>query len=392
VLTNLIGNAMKFTHHGEVFVGVHLLSSATNELEIEFEVRDTGIGIPADKLERLFKAFSQVDSSTTRKYGGTGLGLAISEKLVKLMGGDIKVVSQPDFGSSFSFSIKAKTSQQPLRNYVHFNIPAMEGRRVLVVDDNSTNRSILKNQLEQWKLIPVLADSSEAAINTLKESEEVFDLVISDMQMPMMDGVQLARFIKKQFPSMPIILLSSIGDESHKNYPSLFYSILTKPIKQNILYKHVLAALKKADKQVFEEQTVKEKLPHNFAEKYPLKFLVAEDNLINQKLILHILNRLGYTPDIANNGIEAIEAVEQNTYDIILMDVQMPEMDGLEATELIRRQNIKQPVIIALTANTMQGDQEECLKVGMNDYISKPVKLEKLVSLLEKWALQKVEA
>jgi CheY-like chemotaxis protein len=263
---------------------------------------------------------------------------------------------------------------------------------VLVVDDNSTNRSILKNQLDQWKLIPVLADSSETAINTLKNSEEVFDLIISDMQMPIMDGVQLARFIKKKFPSTPIILLSSIGDESHKNYPNLFHSILTKPIKQNILYKHVLAALKQADKQVFEEQTVKEKLPQNFAEKYPLKFLVAEDNLINQKLILHILNRLGYTPDMANNGIEAIEAVEQNSYDIILMDVQMPEMDGLEATELIRKQNIKQPVIIALTANTMQGDQEECLKAGMNDYISKPVKLEKLVALLEKWALQKVEA
>jgi signal transduction histidine kinase/ligand-binding sensor domain-containing protein/DNA-binding response OmpR family regulator len=392
VLTNLIGNAMKFTQHGEVFVGVHLLSSVDKEMEIEFEVRDTGIGIPADKLERLFKAFSQVDSSTTRKYGGTGLGLAISEKLVKLMGGQIKVVSQPNFGSSFSFSIKAKASQQALRTYVHFNIPAMEGKRVLVVDDNSTNRSILKNQLEQWKLIPVLADSSEAAINTLKKSEDAFDLVISDMQMPMMDGVQLARFIKKKFPTTPIILLSSIGDESHKNYPSLFYSILTKPIKQSILYKHILGALKQADKQIFEEQTVKEKLPQNFAEKFPLKFLVAEDNLINQKLILHILNRLGFTPDMANNGMEAIEAVEQNSYDIILMDVQMPEMDGLEATELIRKQNIKQPVIIALTANTMQGDQEECIKAGMNDYISKPVKLEKLVALLEKWALQKVEA
>jgi signal transduction histidine kinase/ligand-binding sensor domain-containing protein/DNA-binding response OmpR family regulator len=392
VLTNLIGNAMKFTHHGEIFVGVHLLSSTNNELEIEFEVRDTGIGIPADKLERLFKAFSQVDSSTTRKYGGTGLGLAISEKLVQLMRGEIKVVSKPDFGSSFSFTIKTKASQQALRTYVHFNFSAMEGKRVLVVDDNSTNRSILKNQLEQWKLIPVVADSSETAINTLKDAAEVFDLVITDMQMPMMDGVQLARFIKKKFPFTPIILLSSIGDESHKNYPDLFNSILTKPIKQNILYKHILAALKQADKQAFEEQTVKEKLPQNFAEKYPLKFLVAEDNLINQKLILHILNRLGYTPDMANNGLEAIQAVKLNNYDIILMDVQMPEMDGLEATEVIREQDIKQPVIIALTANTMQGDQEECLKAGMNDYISKPVKLERLVSLLEKWAVQKVEA
>jgi signal transduction histidine kinase/ligand-binding sensor domain-containing protein/DNA-binding response OmpR family regulator len=391
VLTNLIGNAMKFTHHGEVFVGVHLLSSAANELEIEFEVRDTGIGIPADKLERLFKAFSQVDSSTTRKYGGTGLGLAISEKLVKLMGGRMKVVSKPDFGSSFSFTIQTKASQQALRTYVHYNIPAMEGKRVLVVDDNSTNRSILKNQSEQWKLIPVLADSSETAINILKDSKEVFDLVISDMQMPVMDGVQLARFIKKKFPSIPIILLSSIGDESHKNYPDLFNSILTKPIKQNILYKHILTALKQGDKQIIEEQTAREKLPHNFGEKYPLKFLVAEDNLINQKLILHILNRLGYAPDIANNGLEALQAIQSSSYDIILMDVQMPEMDGLEATEVIRRQDIKQPIIIALTANTMQGDEEECLKAGMNDYISKPVKLERLVSLLEKWAMQKVE-
>jgi CheY-like chemotaxis protein len=246
--------------------------------------------------------------------------------------------------------------------------------------------------LEQWQLIPVLADSSEAAIDILRKAEGNFDLVISDMQMPLMDCVQLARFIKKRFPSLPIILLSSIGDESHKNYPGLFNSILTKPIKQNVLYKHILSGLKQGDKLLFEETTIREKLPQNFAQKHPLKFLVAEDNMINQKLILHILNRLGYAPDMVNNGVEAVKAVETNSYDLILMDVQMPEMDGLEATETIRKQNIKQPVIIALTANTMQGDQEECLKAGMNDYISKPVKLEKLVSLLEKWALQKVEA
>jgi CheY-like chemotaxis protein len=271
-------------------------------------------------------------------------------------------------------------------------MPAIEGKRILVVDDNCTNRNILKNQLEQWQLIPVLADSSEAAIDILRKAENNFDLVISDMQMPLMDGVQLARFIKKRFPSLPIILLSSIGDESHKNYPNLFNSILTKPIKQNVLYKHILSGLKQGDKLLFEEATIKEKLPQNFAQKHPLQFLVAEDNIINQKLILHILNRLGYSPDMVNNGMEAVKAVENNSYDIILMDVQMPVMDGLEATETIRKQNIKQPVIIALTANTMQGDQEECLKAGMNAYISKPVKLEKLVSLLEKWAVQKVEA
>jgi signal transduction histidine kinase/ligand-binding sensor domain-containing protein/DNA-binding response OmpR family regulator len=392
VLTNLIGNAMKFTQQGEVFVGVHFMKSTGKGLELEFEVRDTGIGIAEDKLERLFKAFSQVDSSTTRKYGGTGLGLAISEKLVTLMGGRIKVVSKPELGSSFSFTISVEASQQPLRTYVHYNIPAMQGKRVLAVDDNATNRTILKKQLEQWKLIPVLAESSKDAIAILSDKAQTFDLIITDLQMPDMDGVQLARVIQKQLPSMPIILLSSIGDESHKHHPNLFNSMLTKPIKQNVLYKHIIAGLNRQDKSVFEEAMVKEKLPSNFSEQHPMKFLVAEDHLINQKLIIHILNRLGYAPDMVNNGLEAVEAMRNNSYDIILMDIQMPEMDGLEATEIIRKQNIKQPVIIALTANTMQGDQEECINAGMNDYISKPVKLEELVSLLEKWAVQQVGA
>jgi two-component system, sensor histidine kinase and response regulator len=390
ILTNLVGNAMKFTHEGEVFVEVHLLKTdPSGRLELEIKVRDTGIGIHADKIDRLFKSFSQVDSSTTRKYGGTGLGLAISEKLVKLMHGKIKVESQPGEGSVFSFTMQTEVGTKQLQPYTHYNMSDQEGKKILVVDDNVTNRAILKNQLENWKLVPVLADSGEAALDILSKNEK-FDLVLSDMQMPFMDGIFLAKSIREKYPALPVILLSSVGDEYNKANQQIFSSILTKPIKQHILSKHILLGLQAQNKSLSQDKTIQEKLPGHFSEVHPLNILIAEDNLINQQVILHILHKLGYQPELVENGLEAVEAVRQQHFDIILMDMQMPEMDGLEATKMIRQQLEKQPVIIALTANTMQGDQETCLKAGMNDYISKPVKLEELISKLEKWALHKI--
>ena len=390
IIMNLVGNAVKFTQKGEIFVGVHLLRSmGENQLELGFEVRDTGIGIPADKIERLFKSFSQVDSSTTRKYGGTGLGLAICEKLITLMGGKIRVESRHAEGSTFSFSMVTKASQQNMRTYVHHNMQGLEGRRVLVVDDNKTNRNIMQGQLELWKLVPVLAESGAEALAILSQSSATFDLVISDMQMPEMDGVELSQLIKKQQPRLPIILLSSVGDEYSKNYPHIFSSILNKPTKQTVLCKHILTALKPQSKPTVEEKKSTQKLAEDFAKQYPLNILVAEDNLVNQKLIGHILTRLGYKITMVENGRETVEAMHQTCYDIILMDVQMPEMDGLEATRRIRKLLPVQPVIIALTANAMQGDQEECLQAGMNDYLSKPVKLEEITAMLDKWALKK---
>ncbi len=385
ILTNLIGNAMKFTQHGEVFVGVHLRS--TNDdgtISLEFEIRDTGIGIPADKIDRLFKAFSQVDSSTTRKYGGTGLGLAISEKLVKLMGGTIWVTSEAGKGSVFSFNISTSRGTKVLPQYIQYNMFDQAGKRILVVDDNATNRVILKNQLEGWKLHPVLASSGEEALVILNNSA-AFDLVLTDMQMPDMDGIGFATAIRQKYPHLPCILLSSMGDECSKNTLHLFSSILTKPIKQHILSKHILSGLQQQDKPVVEERTVAGKLQEKFSLQFPLKILVAEDNLINQKVIQHILRKLGYEPQIVANGLEVINLLSHQLFDIILMDMQMPEMDGLEATQAIRMQFEEQPVIIALTANTMQGDEEKCLNAGMNDYLRKPIKLEELTAMLTKW-------
>ncbi|MEP6749373.1 MAG: response regulator [Bacteroidota bacterium] len=386
ILTNLVGNAMKFTHEGEIFVQVSSQSAEHGQLQLEFNIRDTGIGIPPDKIDRLFKSFSQVDSSTTRKYGGTGLGLAISEKLVTLMGGRIWVDSKPGHGSVFSFTILSKTGTKILVPLHQYNMADQEGKRILVVDDNHTNRTILNNQLEIWKLVPVLASSGQEALDILAHDSK-FDLVLTDLQMPEMDGHGLAASIRNQYPLIPIILLSSAGDELNKEYRHHFHTVLSKPIKRHLLGKNILSGLGQLKKNQQYEKTVQEKLPGNFSVQYPMNILVAEDNLINQQVILHILTKLGYEPQMAENGLEVIELVlnRHNNYDLILMDMQMPEMDGIEATKTIRDSAKKQPVIIALTANTMQGDEEECIKAGMDDYLSKPLKLENLIGKLQKW-------
>jgi signal transduction histidine kinase/ligand-binding sensor domain-containing protein/DNA-binding response OmpR family regulator len=383
ILLNLISNAMKFTHQGEIFVGVNLLKTDSNKLDLAFHVRDTGIGIPKDKLSRLFKAFSQVDSSTTRKYGGTGLGLVISERLVQLMGGAISVESESGLGTTFTFTITSGVSHESLRQYVHFNTVGNEGKRVLVIDDNATNLTILKNQLELWTLCPTLASSGKEALEILNQSEHRFDLVITDMQMPDMDGLQLSQRIKTKY-NLPIILLSSIGDESKRKHPELFSAVLSKPVKQQQLSRVVQEALRPdSNAMVVEEQKVKQLLTEEFAIKYPLKILLAEDNIVNQKLTTRVLGKLGYkNVEIANNGLEAIEKFDEVFYEVILMDVQMPEMDGLEATRLIRMKQYHQPVIISMTANVMQEDKDTCIRAGMNEYISKPIDLEELVGAL----------
>lgn len=386
VILNLVSNAVKFTHQGEIFVGVHLLKSQGDNVELGFEIRDTGIGIPADKIDKLFKAFSQVDSSTTRKYGGTGLGLVICEKLVMLMGGNILVESHVGKGSTFTFTIQTSISQESMRTYVHHNLAGLEGKKVLVVDDNLTNRNILKNQMVQWKLEPTLVVSGEEALKILAESSQ-FDLIISDMQMPDMDGLQLARSIKRKC-SLPILLLSSVGDERTEEYNILFASVLTKPVRQSTLFKHIVGQLSN-QRPIAEEVEAKKKLSVDFSKKFPLRILIVEDNPVNQKLAERVLTKLGYKPSQVINGQEALDEVNLNRYDVILMDVQMPVMDGLEATRKIRLlHEDRQPKIIAMTANAMQGDREICIEAGMDDYISKPVKLEDLVGLLEKWAVK----
>ena len=391
ILMNLLGNATKFTHQGEIFLGVHLLRTGENdELELSFEVRDTGIGIPADKIGILFKSFSQVDSSTTRKYGGSGLGLAICEKLVALMGGHIAVTSRLGEGTTFTFTITTRPGVQPIRNYVSCNMSGLEGKKVLVADDNPTNREILKNQLEQWKLAPILVQSGKEALEALSRNPGV-DLVITDRHMPEMDGIALAQQIRGRYSKLPIILLSSVGSEKENDWPELFTSILTKPIKQALLCRHVLNSLREKARFATEQKHTKGKISTGFSLQFPLRILVAEDNLINQRLIVHVLNNLGYDPESVENGQEAVAATGMKDYDMILMDVQMPELDGLEATRQIRQRLTKQPVIVALTANAMQGDREECIRAGMDDYISKPIVLEELLQLLKKSAAGRKE-
>jgi signal transduction histidine kinase/ligand-binding sensor domain-containing protein/DNA-binding response OmpR family regulator len=341
VLINLISNAIKFTKKGEIFVSVRLISiSDDNQIELGFDIKDTGIGIPADKLHRLFKAFSQVDSSTTRQYGGTGLGLVISEQLVRLMGGLISVESEIGKGSTFRFSIHSQKSMLPELPHENYDMNGFANFKVLAVDDNDTNCRIVKAQLEQWKLNPVIVKSGEQALKALSEAND-FKLVITDMQMPSMDGIQLATIIRSEYPELPIMLLSSVNYILHKDHPNLFCSILTKPAKQHILFKHIVKELSRhVNSAVGEHQqpdTIKRALPENFSEMYPLNILVAEDNQMNQKLIMKILSKLGYEVDLAVDGLEALESVNKKTYDIILMDVQMPKMDGLEATQIIKK-------------------------------------------------------
>lgn len=385
ILINLVGNAVKFTTQGEVFIGVGVKEQEGDDLELEFRIRDTGIGIPDDKLERLFKPFSQVDSGTTRKYGGTGLGLAISEKLIRLMGGEIAVKSEVGRGTVFSFTIKSKVGQRVKRNYVYLNLAELENKRILFVDDNATNRDIIDTQLKQWKYDPVVVATGREALKVLDKKDEPVDLLITDMSMPEMDGLQLATAVKAKFPEMPILLLSSIGSEQSKREDNVFSAVLTKPTKHNLLHKHIVEQLKAGSGIKNEYQPVQTAFTTEFAKNYPMQILIAEDNLINQKLAVHMLTKMGYHPDIAENGHVALNAIAAKHYYLILMDVQMPEMDGLEATRFIRSNMQEQPVIVAMTANAMPEDRQACLDAGMNDYLSKPMKLSDLMEMLEKW-------
>lgn len=383
ILINLVSNALKFTDTGEIFVDVKLVQHTKDQgLTIGFEVKDTGIGIANNKLSRLFKAFSQVDSSITRKYGGTGLGLVISERLVNLMGGQISVESQEGRGTSFYFTVRC-TVGVPVKTHSHDNLEGCAGKRVLIVDDNSTNIRILKTQLELWHLTVVPAYSAHEALSILQNSAP-FDLIITDMQMPEVSGVDLSEKIKESNSTLPIILLSSIGDETRKRYPNLFSAILTKPVKQQQLLKVVRAQLQESTPSHKVESKPVNALSPEFAIQHPLDILIAEDNLINQKLIVKILNKLGYSPDLANHGREALDLLDQKNYDVILMDMQMPELDGLATTRIIRQSYHNQPVIIALTANALSEDRDQCYNAGMDDYLSKPINIEELLTALKK--------
>ncbi|RDC64442.1 hybrid sensor histidine kinase/response regulator [Adhaeribacter pallidiroseus] len=387
ILINLVGNAVKFTPRGEIMVNVKKTEERENGLvELAFEVRDTGIGFSDEKAAHLFKAFSQLDSSTTRKYGGTGLGLAICKRLAELMGGTISAVSQPGVGSTFRFTILARQSGQTYQTYAPANPAELAGRRILVVDDNATNRQILDKQLTYWNYIPVLAESAKEALNLL--ALEAFDLVITDRHMPDIDGVELAYVIKEKYPQLALMLLSSIGNDGDAKSTGLFKSVLAKPLRQQQLRQGILNSLQ--PERIIEKPSVTEsKLSECFADQHPLQILVAEDNPINQMFAQLALERLGYKAELVENGRMVLEAWQTTRFDTVLMDVQMPEMDGLEATRIIRSKgesDFDQPYIIATTANAMREDEQACLQAGMNAYISKPIDVDELMQALRKAA------
>lgn len=387
IIVNLIGNALKFTEKGEIELNVRTVQDDERNKELIFSVRDTGIGIPADGIDKLFLSFSQVDASTTRKYGGTGLGLAISKRLAELMGGRMWVESKEGVGSTFLFTIKPEWIAPKARRYVSADRPSLRGKKILIVDDSLTSQRILTTLVTKWEMSPVVVGSGDEALSAL-DNQGPFDLALLDMQMPEMDGAMLAQHIRKREDTkkIPLILLSSIGQYSEGNEEDIFDSILTKPAKPSQIFDaivHVLGSTVPAEI----------KAPASSApiinpnEVHSERILMAEDNTVNQKVALHMLARLGYRADTVSNGLEAVEAVRNIPYDVILMDVQMPEMDGLQATRSIRaKQSADKPApwIIALTANAMEGDREMCLEAGMDDYLGKPIKSTNLANALIK--------
>jgi signal transduction histidine kinase/CheY-like chemotaxis protein len=401
VLTNLLGNAIKFTESGEVALAARLDSRAGDEIRLQFSVRDTGIGIPVDKHELIFEAFSQADGSTTRKFGGTGLGLTISSRLVTMMQGRLWVESTPGLGSTFHFTAcfgVTNESEQP----VPLDEGRMVGTPVLVVDDNATNRRILTELLWSWKMKPASAASGLEALSMLRRASERgdhFALVITDCHMPEMDGFDLAMRIRNSphlTHSVVMMLTSGERRGDVARCRELGIAIhLTKPVRRAELRAAIAMALTgrpASPKQQSVPETIagesRPPAPQPSAAHAPARILVTEDNLVNQRVALRILQKEGHTVTVAGNGLEALRALEQQTFDVILMDVQMPEMGGFEATAAIReKERLGRPrtPIIAMTAHAMSGDRELCLAAGMDDYLSKPIRARVLLDLIEKY-------
>ena len=387
ILLNLLNNAVKFTETGEVVVTAG--SSPTEgpgTVGYHLSVRDTGIGIPPDRADRLFQSFTQVDASTSRRYGGTGLGLAISKRLAELMGGTVWVTSDgvPGRGSTFHVTIEAGATEMTptaLRRDGSF-----ADRRALVVDDNETNRRLMAALLGAWGIQTVLASGPDQALEALEDGR--IDLAVLDMLMPGMDGLDLAVRIREREPALPIVLASSVSQHDVTADPrwqaSGIGAVVTKPIKASPLHTAVATVLGSALE--YSAEGTSSSLDEDLASRHPLRVLLAEDNVVNQKLAIRLLEKLGYRADIVANGLEAIEALERQTYDLLLSDVQMPEMDGLEATRRIieRWPEGERPWIVAMTAEAMSGDRERCLDAGMNDYLAKPIRVDELVAAIRR--------
>jgi CheY-like chemotaxis protein len=407
VLVNLLSNGIKFTDSGDVVIHVKLLSAPEAERDaktiwhLHFSVRDTGVGIPVDRLARLFRPFTQADASTARCYGGTGLGLVISKRLVESMGGKMWAESAAGKGSTFHFTLPVQAAPEAARFPLEGTQPHLTGLRLLIVDDNPTNCRILTLQTSKWGMIPRGTQSAQQALEWLRSGEQ-FDLAILDMQMPGMDGLMLASEIRKlpNATPMPLVLLTSMGVHTDQpNFsPVAFASCLTKPIKPAQLHETLVRVIS-GSKPALKKTPTSKKLDPALASRLPLRLLLCDDNAVNQKVAARLLQQMGYRADMAANGIEGLAALDRQPYDLIFMDVMMPEMDGFEATRVIRERqqdrarfpNYKSPIIIvAMTAGAMQGDREKCLAAGMDDYLAKPVRPEDIRIVVERWGTMAV--
>jgi signal transduction histidine kinase/DNA-binding response OmpR family regulator len=389
VLLNLISNGLKFTDKGEILVTVNTLQKEGDIYELEFTVKDTGIGIPSDKFHRLFEIFSQVDSSTTRKYGGSGLGLAICQRLVELMGGSIRAVSAPGEGSSFIFTIKVPVSRKAIQ-YRSKNKPhegLLRGKSLLILDDNKTNLRILRTQCELYGMKPTTADNYRDAMRALEHQK--YDLAVVDLLMPEKDGLEVTKMMKSLYPAMPVILFSSSGHfpSSEKSDKDIFAAILNKPVRPSYIEQTLIDVLQVAPARLSGATVATSAISGAAQETSPIKILVAEDNEINQKMILRALDKLGYKGSLASNGSEALDMLSKASFQLIFMDVMMPVMDGFKATSLINEQYTgnTRPVIIAMTANALAGDRERIIAHGMDDYISKPFKIQDIKDKIDMW-------
>ena len=390
ILVNLVGNAMKFTERGEIVLEVEADKSVIggglppNHTRLHFAVRDTGIGIAPDRMDRLFKSFSQVDTSTTRYYGGTGLGLAISKRLAELMGGTMWVESTVGRGSTFHFTVEVPLAAQQMPQPRPDELAQLAGKRVLVVDDNAAERRALRGQMQQWGATVVDAESGSIALEHLRQGE-TFDMAVVDMYMPELDGLALASELHgfRATQRLPVVLLTHASDRVGRRRAEAMMNatVLYKPIKRMRLFNALTntaapaARPDRLDARTAAPQS-SQRVDPMMAQLLPRRILLAEDNVINQRVALILLRHMGYGADIAANGVEALEAVRRTPYDLILMDMQMPEMDGLEATRAIVAEfpEDTRPYIIAMTANAMVGDREACLAAGMDDYVAKPVR------------------
>ena len=383
VLLNLVSNAVKFTEKGEVVVQVAAEPTGASSYRLDFAVRDTGVGIPADRMDRLFASLSQVDASTTRRYGGTGLGLAISKRLVELMGGTMSAESEEGTGSTFHINLPAEAAEMPTRvAAVQSDLPELTGKRILVVDDNATNREIVARHARSWGMDAVALASPLEALAQIEEGER-FDVAVLDLVMPELDGIALAREIRRHRDEreLPLVLVTSLGRLSRTQSAGEFAFQLAKPVKASQLYNALVKALAEHLEQPEAGELVMEEGKPAMSS---LRILLAEDNAVNQMVALRLLDRLGYRADVASNGLEALAALERQPYDVVLMDVQMPELDGLDASRRIceRWPEEVRPRIVAMTANALPEDREACFAAGMDDYVAKPIRANELAEAL----------